>query len=229
MKSNSFNNFNSKPRIKLVDEVVPQKQKGAIEHISKNIETPAGMISKSMSFKSSNLGRSNTNESKAKLGFSKPAIVQDLKALRHTKESGSLDRKFQPKIDRPVNGSTVVSSVVSTSKGDHKLGPHGETTKPYTVNNNREFKANQDGKVYSLSKSINNTGSRSPESQVSSGVSVVSSGDILFLLYYCNFSPFFEIVHISCFSNFSFLCSNSIFYKFVSFFNLPMMDFCAWN
>ncbi|XP_047155975.1 uncharacterized protein LOC124827039 isoform X2 [Vigna umbellata] len=168
LKSNSFNNFNSKPRIKLVNEVVPQKQKGGVEHISKNIETPAGMMSKSVSFKSSHLGRSNTNDSKVKSSFSKPGIVQDLKPLRHTKESGSLDMKFQPKIDRPVICSTTVSSVVSTSKGDHKLAPHGETAKPYTVNNNREFKVNQDGKVHSLSKSMNNTGSRSPEPQVSS-------------------------------------------------------------
>ncbi|XP_052733644.1 uncharacterized protein LOC108340361 isoform X1 [Vigna angularis] len=168
LKSNSFNNFNSKPRIKLVNEVVPQKQKGGVEHISKNIETPAGMMSKSVSFKSSHLGQSNTNDSKVKSSFSKPGIVQDLKPLRHTKESGSLDMKFQPKIDRPVICSTTVSSVVSTSKGDHKLAPHGETAKPYTVNNNREFKVNQDGKVHSLSKSMNNTGSRSPEPQVSS-------------------------------------------------------------
>ncbi|KAK8463694.1 hypothetical protein PHAVU_011G017900 [Phaseolus vulgaris] len=167
LKSNSFNNFNSKPRIKLVDEVVPQKQKGGVEHISKNLEKPTGMISKSMSFKSSHLGRSNTNESKVKSSFSKHGIVQDSKALRHTKELGSLDKKFQPKIDRPVIHSTMVSSV-STSKGDHKLAPLGETAKPYTVNNNREFKVNQDGKVYSLSKSMSNTGSRSPEPQVSS-------------------------------------------------------------
>jgi len=156
------------------------------------------MISKSMSFKSSHLGRSNTNESKVKSSFSKHGIVQDSKALRHTKELGSLDKKFQPKIDRPVIHSTMVSSV-STSKGDHKLAPLGETAKPYTVNNNREFKVNQDGKVYSLSKSMSNTGSRSPEPQVSSGVSVISSGDILFLLYYWNISTFFKIVHLAAF------------------------------
>ncbi|CAJ1934107.1 unnamed protein product [Sphenostylis stenocarpa] len=168
LKSNSFNNFNSKPRVKLFDEVVPQKQKGGLEHISKNIETPSGMISKSMSFKSSHLGRSNVTESKVKSISSKPGIAQDLKASRHTKESGSLDRKFLPKIDRAVICSTMGNSVVSTSKGDHKLAPRGENAKPSTVNNNREFKVNQDGKLYSLSKSMNNTSSRSPEPQVSS-------------------------------------------------------------
>ncbi|RZB79380.1 uncharacterized protein LOC114376286 isoform X2 [Glycine soja] len=167
LKSNSFNN-NSKPRVKLVDEVVPQKQKGVVEHISKNMETPAGMISKSMSFKLSNLGRSNAVESKVKMISSKPGTTQDLKASRHAKDSASFDRKFLSKIDRPVICSTMVSSVVSTSKGDPKLTPHGETAKPSTVNNNREFKVNQDGKLYSLSKSMNNTSSKSPEPQVSS-------------------------------------------------------------
>ncbi|TKY67896.1 hypothetical protein E2542_SST10792 [Spatholobus suberectus] len=166
LKSNSFNNFNSKPRVKLVDEVVPQKQKGGVEHISKNMETPAGMISKSMSFKSSNLGRSSANESKVKMLSSKPGTAQDLKASRHAKESGSFDRIFLSKIDRPVICSTMVSSVVSSSKGDQKPTPLGETAKPSTVNNNQEFKVNQDGKLYSLSKS--NRNSRSPEPQVSS-------------------------------------------------------------
>jgi len=199
LKSNSFNNFNSKPRIKLVDEVVPQKQKGGVEHISKYIETVAGMMSKSVSFKSSHLGRSNTNDSKVKSIFAKPGIVQDLKPSRHTKESGSLDKKFQPKIDRPVIYSATVSSVVSTSKGDHKLAPHGETAKPYTVDNNREFKVNQDGKVHSLSKSMNNTGSRSPEPQVSSGVRVISSGDILFQYIIVIFHLLLAVFQISVF------------------------------
>jgi len=155
------------------------------------METPAGMISKSMSFKSSNLGRSIAVESKVKMMSSKPGTARDLKASRHTKDSASFDRKFLSKIDRPVICSTMVSSVVSTSKGDQKLTPHGETAKPSTVNNNREFKVNQDGKLYSSSKSINNTSSKSPEPQVSSGVTVISIGSILFLLYYFNFSTFF--------------------------------------
>ncbi|KAL2329271.1 hypothetical protein Fmac_022698 [Flemingia macrophylla] len=166
LKSNSFNNFNSKPRVKLVDEVVPQKQKGGVDHISKNMETPARMISKSMSFKSSNLGRSSAIESKVKMLSSKPGTAQDLKVSRHAKESGSFDRKFLSKIDRPVIGSTMVSSVVSTSKDDQKSTPHDETAKPSTVNNNREIKVTQDAKLYSVSKS--NTSHKSPEPQVSS-------------------------------------------------------------
>ncbi|XP_020214859.1 uncharacterized protein LOC109798859 isoform X2 [Cajanus cajan] len=165
LKSNSFNNFNSKPKVKLVDEVVPQKHKGGVEHISKNMETPSRMISKLMSFKSSNLGRSSAIESKVKMLSSKPGTAQDLKASRHAKESGSFDRRFLSKIDRPVIRSTMDSSVVSTSKGDQKHTPRGETAKPSTVNNNREFKVTQDGKLYSVSKS---SSTKSPEPQVSS-------------------------------------------------------------
>ncbi|KAJ1415165.1 Zinc finger, PHD-type [Sesbania bispinosa] len=163
LKSNSFNSFNSKPRVKHVDEVVPQKQKGGVEHISKNMETPAGMISKSMSFKSSNLGRAT--ESKVKMLSPKSVTAQDLKGSRHAKESGVSDRKFLSRIDRPVICSTMASSVVSP-KGDQKLTPRGETAKPSAVNNNREPKVNQDGKLSSLSKSMNNISHKSPEPQV---------------------------------------------------------------
>ncbi|XP_057456823.1 uncharacterized protein LOC130747802 isoform X3 [Lotus japonicus] len=154
LKSNSFNNFNSKPRAKLIDEVVPQKQKGGGQYISKNMDTPAGLMSKSMSFKSSNLGRAT--DSKVKMLSSKPGTAQDLKGSRHGKESGVFDRKTLSRIDRPV---------VSASKGDQKLTPRGETAKPSAVNHNREFKVNQDGKLNSLSKSMNNIGHKSRELQ----------------------------------------------------------------
>ena len=179
LKSNSFNNFNPKPKVKPVDEV-PQKKKGGGEHTSKNIETPARMISKSMSFKSSNLSRSSATESKVKMLTSKSGTTQDLKGSRLAKESGASDRKFLSRIDRPVVCSTMASSVVSTSKGDQKLAPRGETGKPSAVNNDREFKVNQDGRLNSLSKSMNNISRKSLEPQVNSGV--ISIRNILFLL-----------------------------------------------
>lgn len=172
MKSNSFNNFSSKPRVK-VDDVVPPKQKGGDEHVSKNIETPAGTIGKSMSFKSSNLGRAT--ESKVKMLSSKPGITQDLKGSRQAKESGVFDRKSLSRIDRPVLCSTMATSVVSTSKGDQKLTPRGETAKPSVVKNNREFKVNKDGKLSSLSKPMNNISNKSSVPQVISGVISIGS------------------------------------------------------
>ncbi|RDY10635.1 hypothetical protein CR513_04795, partial [Mucuna pruriens] len=163
LKSNSFNNLNSKPRVKIVDEVVPPKSKGGNEHTSKNMEMPARMTGKSTLFKSSSLGRSNATESKVKMFSSKPATTQDLKGSRHLKESGAFDRKFPSRIDRPV-----ASSVVSTPKGEQKLTPRAETTKASAVNNNRELKVNQDGKASALSRSMSNMSRKSLEPQVSS-------------------------------------------------------------
>ncbi|XP_061352506.1 protein PARALOG OF AIPP2-like isoform X2 [Gastrolobium bilobum] len=167
LKSSSFNNFNSKPRVKPFDEVVPQKQKGGGEHTSRNMDSPAGMISKSVSFKSSNLGRSSATESKVKMLSSKSGTAHDLKGSRNGKESGAFDRKFLSRVDRPLGCSTM-ASLVSTSKVDLNVTPRGETAKPSAVNNNRDFKVNQDGKLSSLSKSMSNISHRSPDPQVCS-------------------------------------------------------------
>ncbi|OIW11148.1 hypothetical protein TanjilG_22955 [Lupinus angustifolius] len=164
LKSSSFNNSNSKPRVKLLDEVVPLKLKGGGEHTSKTMR----MTSKSMLFKSSSLGRSNSTESKVKaISPTKSATSQELKGSRHSKESGPFDRKLPFRIDRPVACSSTPSSF-STSKGDQKLTPRGETTKSSSVNNSRELKANSDGKFSTLSKSESNINRKSLNPQVSS-------------------------------------------------------------
>ncbi|MED6182964.1 hypothetical protein PIB30_033566 [Stylosanthes scabra] len=163
LKSNSFNNINSKPRVKLVDEV-PQKKKGAGEHTSKNIEMPGRMISKSTSLKSSNLGRSCAAESKVKMVTSKPGTTVDQKGSKLAKESGASERKFFSRVDCPVVCSTMASSAVLTSKSDQKLTPRSETAKPSVTNNNREFKVNQDGRSNSLLKSKNNISQRTSKS-----------------------------------------------------------------
>ncbi|KAK7258172.1 hypothetical protein RIF29_32675 [Crotalaria pallida] len=173
LKSNSFN-INSKPRVKLVDELVPQKQKGSVEHASKNMETPARMVKKSMSFISSNLGRSNSTEAKVKMLSPKSVTGQDLKGSRLAKESGAFDRKFPSRIDRPVVCSTMTSSVVSTTKGEQKVTPRGEVAKLSAVNNNQEFKVNQDGKLSSSSKSMSNVSRKSLEALVSSEITSTS-------------------------------------------------------
>ncbi|CAL0311365.1 unnamed protein product [Lupinus luteus] len=170
LKSSSFNNSNSKPRVKLRDEVAPLKLKGSGEHMPKNIEMSARMTSKSMLFKSSSLGRSNSTESKVKtISPTKSATSQELKGPRHSKESGPFDRKLPSRIDRPVACSSTPSSF-STPKGDQKLTPRGETTKSSSVNNSRELKANLDGEFSTLSKSESNINRKSLEPQVSSAV-----------------------------------------------------------
>ena len=49
-KSNSFNASNSKPKVRLVDEVVPEKQKAGKEHVYLDTKERSGrLIGKSMS------------------------------------------------------------------------------------------------------------------------------------------------------------------------------------
>ncbi|KAF5442581.1 hypothetical protein F2P56_035223 [Juglans regia] len=176
VKSNSFNTLNYKTNVKLVDEDFPQKQKGAREHTS--IETNDGCarrISKSISFKSANSGRTNAAESKVKMLSSKFTDVQDLKGSKQAKERGTLERKNFCKQDRPMVSSTTTSSTVSTPKVDQKLTSRGETSLPSYLSNNRESKAVQsDGKL-SLSKVHSSLGRKGVEIPVTSvGASSIS-------------------------------------------------------
>lgn len=174
LKSNSFNALNSKPRVKPVDEVVPQKLKGSGENTSKNMEATARTIGKSVSFKSMNLGRSSTTASKVKLLPSKSVSAQDLKATRLAKDSGAFDRKNFSRVDRAVACSTISTSVVSTPKGDQKSTSLSETFKP-SISSNRDLKVNQDGKLSTLSKSNSNVGRKGVEPQVCSGKILIQS------------------------------------------------------
>ncbi|KAI9086920.1 hypothetical protein K1719_031081 [Acacia pycnantha] len=176
LKSNSFNALNSKPRVKPVDEVIPQKLKGSSENTSKNLETPARMIGKSMSFKSMNLGRSSTTASKVKPLSSKSVPAQDLKGTRLAKDSSAFDRKSLSRVDRSAACSTMATPVVLTPKGDQKSTTLSETIKPSSVGNNRDLKVNQDGKLSTLSKSTSNVGRKGVEPQVCSG-RIYTSGD----------------------------------------------------
>ncbi|CAL0329392.1 unnamed protein product [Lupinus luteus] len=163
LKSNSFN-LTSKPRVKLVNGVVPQKQKAGGGHTSKNMEAPAWMLKKSISSISSNLPRSTSTESKAFWPSYK--ILQDLKGSRLAKKSGAFDRKLPSRIGRPVVSSTMTTSVGPNTKGEQKVTPCDVTAKPSAVNSNQELKVNQDVKLRSSSKSTSNISRKSLEAQV---------------------------------------------------------------
>lgn len=175
LKSNSFNTLSSKPKVKLVDEVIPPKQKGARDYNSLDMkEGPTRMMSKSMSFRSANSGRMNATESKVKMLSSKSTHVQDVKGLKQAKERGTFERKHLSKLDRPPVSSTTVTSSVLTPKLDQKLTSRGETSLPSYVSNNRDSKVVQsDGKL-SLSKVTSSLGRKGVEIPVTSGV-VLSS------------------------------------------------------
>nr|XP_048325913.1 uncharacterized protein LOC107414804 isoform X9 [Ziziphus jujuba var. spinosa] len=175
LKSNSFNAGNSKPKVKLVDEVVPQKQKGAKEHTSLDIkERPSRMISKSMSFKSVNSSRSNVSDSKVKIISPKFSNVVDLKGLKQAKERNAFDRKNLSKLDRPPVSSTTASSTASTPKADQ--ASRVESSLVSHVSNNRDLKVVQcEGKPNISTKSTSNLARKTLETPIMSSVGASST------------------------------------------------------
>ncbi|XP_057478874.1 uncharacterized protein LOC130766198 isoform X3 [Actinidia eriantha] len=155
LKSNSFNSTNAKPKVKLVDEVVLQKQKSARELASLDVKEGAiRSMGKSISFKSVNPSRLNPSESKVKMLSPKFSHVQDLKGLKPAKEWNLLEKKNSFKSERSVVSSAVGNTTVSMLKSDKKLASCGESYSPPSVSNNREPKGVQsDSKSSTLSKS----------------------------------------------------------------------------
>ncbi|MFQ6635645.1 hypothetical protein Gotur_010677 [Gossypium turneri] len=166
LKCSSFNTLNSKPKVKLVDEVVIQKRKGAREHASfDSKEEPARSMGKSMSFKSGNSGRLNSGESKLKTLSSKYPHVQDLKGLKQVKEQISSERKNISKLNHS-------SSSVSTPKVDQKLTPRADEISHSSAINHRETKVVQsEGRPNTLSRSTSNLARKGVDNAVSSVVS----------------------------------------------------------
>ncbi|GMJ11333.1 hypothetical protein HRI_004802500 [Hibiscus trionum] len=145
-KSNSFNSLNSKRKVKLVDEVVLQKQKSATEHASLDSREELGR----MMDKSTNSGKLNTGESNFKRLSSKYLHVQDQKGSKIIRERIPLARKSSSKLDRS-------GSPVSIHKVDKKLRPCADIIFHSSASNHQETKAVQsDGKHSTLSKSISN-------------------------------------------------------------------------
>ncbi|XVF42866.1 hypothetical protein PTKIN_Ptkin01aG0400300 [Pterospermum kingtungense] len=168
LKSNSLNNLNSKPKVKLVDDVVLQKQKSPRERASlHNKGEPARMMGKSMSFRSTKSGQ--LNESKLKMLSSKYPHVQDLKGLKQGQERISLERKNFSKLDRS-------SSTFSTPKVDQKLTPRADIASHSSASNNRETKGVQsDGKPNILSRSTSNLARKGVQNAETSVVGVSST------------------------------------------------------
>ncbi|GMJ12223.1 hypothetical protein like AT5G16680 [Hibiscus trionum] len=170
LKSNSFNALNSRPKVKLIDEIALQKQKiGRKNESLDSKEEASKVMRKSMSFKSTNSGRLNTEESKFKMLSSKYPYVQDPKGLKQVRERISLERKTLLKLDRS-------SSSVSTPKVDQKLTPRTDTIFHSSASNNRDTKAvGSDGKPSTLSRSTSNIACKVVENAVTSASGVPST------------------------------------------------------
>ncbi|XP_065852678.1 protein PARALOG OF AIPP2 isoform X2 [Euphorbia lathyris] len=175
LKSNSFSTPNSKPKVKLVDEV-PQKLKSSRDLDMK--EGSARMISKSMSFRSVNPARSSATDSKVKMLTPKFSQSQEIKGLKQVKERNVFESKSVSKLDRPLLGSSLTtSSSVSVPKVNQKLTPRGESAMTSSTSNNKESKASQsDIKPGSLLRSNSIIARKGPENPVTSVRSLSING-----------------------------------------------------
>ncbi|XP_048127519.1 uncharacterized protein LOC115742732 isoform X2 [Rhodamnia argentea] len=144
LKSKSFNAFISKPKVKVIDEGMIQKHKGIRENasfISK--EGPTKPISKSMSFKHANPGRSVAVDAKVKMLPTKLTHAQNPKGSKNLKEGSVFDRTSLRKLDRNSSSLTRDSCTPSTPNSDHKLTSCGEPLQGTLLSNNRDPKLEQ--------------------------------------------------------------------------------------
>ncbi|KAL9164222.1 hypothetical protein ABFS82_06G091100 [Erythranthe guttata] len=138
-KSNSFNSLSSKPKVKLVDQVVIQRQKSSKEHGSFRLKDGGvRSIGKSMSFKSTNSSRS---ESKIKMFSPRSSNIQDNK---NTKQRSSFDRQSSFRAEHAMVGT----STSSTPRIDKRPASRGDSS---SLANQHEVKPHQtDGKLAAL-------------------------------------------------------------------------------
>lgn len=172
-KSKSFSSTITKPKVKLVDELVPQKQKSNREAAPP--DTKGGLsrsMGKSMSFRSVNSGRLNSTDSKVKMLSPKFPHAQDIKGQKHTKERSFLERKSSIRLERPLinSSSTVASSTSSSPRVDRNLSVRDETV-PFSISNNRELKAvHSDSKLTQFARPANKVMGKGSEVSNPSGI-----------------------------------------------------------
>ncbi|XP_042063889.1 uncharacterized protein LOC121807688 isoform X1 [Salvia splendens] len=149
-KSNSFNSLNSKPKVKLVDQVDIQRQKSAKELGSFRLKEGAvRSIGKSMSFRSTNSDRSESN---IKMLSPRPSNIQDVK---NTKERSAFERQRSFRTEHPSHNSAMGDSMNSTSRIGKGPSSRAESSSLASPTNHQEVKPLQtDGKSAALSRSF---------------------------------------------------------------------------
>ncbi|XP_043694690.1 uncharacterized protein LOC122645453 isoform X2 [Telopea speciosissima] len=168
LKSNSFSTSSAKPKVKLIQDDVPPKQKLAKE-VAANDSKKDGIVKtlgKSMSFKTTLTGRSNATEAKVKMLPSHLNRTGDLRGIKQAKERNLVERRSSFKLDRPLGCSPTALSSVSNTKADQKTPSRAETMPSHSsANNYRDLKAVQpDGKLNASMKPSSLLGNRGTES-----------------------------------------------------------------
>ncbi|XP_013611052.1 PREDICTED: uncharacterized protein LOC106317825 [Brassica oleracea var. oleracea] len=142
LKSSSFNSSSSKPKVQLMDDVILPKKKTGKEYTPVDIkEGGLGIVSKSMSSRTTDTGSSSGNDSEAKILASKV----------HSQE-GKSSKQLK---DRSAEANASAAST------DQKLTPRSST---------RDLKGLQsDGKRCSLTKQVSNLNRNRLENPIASG------------------------------------------------------------
>ncbi|XP_017242340.1 ASI1-immunoprecipitated protein 2 [Daucus carota subsp. sativus] len=170
-KSKSFSSASAKPKVKLVDDIVPQKQKSNRE--AAPLDAKGGLcrsMGKSMSFRSVNSGRLNSTDSKVKMLSPKFSHGQDIKGQKHTKERSLFERKNSIRLERPLVNSTGASSTSSSPRVDRSASIRDETVPVSSTSNKRELKAvSSDSKLTQLSRPANKVMCKDSEVSIPSG------------------------------------------------------------
>ncbi|KAI3757016.1 hypothetical protein L6452_04549 [Arctium lappa] len=163
IKSNSFNIPNARSKTKLVDEIVLQRQKSTKERASHDTVV-AREMGKSLSFRSTNLGRLGTSGSKVKMLSPKASRVQDLKSLKNKKER-IFERNNSVKLPSVGNSSTSNSAAL-TPKVEKLLVSRSEATPVSSACNSEVKPLKGDNKMIAGLKSTNRsaTGAEVPVS-----------------------------------------------------------------
>lgn len=163
-KSSSFSFPNAKSKTKLVDEIGLQRQKSTKELSSRDIMA-AKEMSKSVSFRSTNLGRFGPNGSKVKMLSPNLAHAQDLRSLINKKERG-----FERTSSVKLNSS---SSAALTPKGDKLPSSRAETSSVSSGSNSEAKSSKLDNKATSGLKSNNRSVNTGAEASVSQGTFII--------------------------------------------------------
>lgn len=171
IKSNSFNSLNVKPKIKLVNDVAPQKQRLVREPASLDKkEGDARPMSKSVSFKLTNAGRLNFGEPKVKMLSPKCSNIQETIGSKHTKDRNLFERRNSFKSERMSVSPSIANSGTLTAKNDQKLVSSGEPNSLFLARNFHDTKVTQSDSRSLLSKSPSFVGRSASELPASLGM-----------------------------------------------------------
>lgn len=159
-KSNSFNSLNSKPKVKLVDQIVIQRQKSAREYGSFRLKEGAvRSIGKSMSFKSTNASQTET-----KMKMASPRLSDNMRDIKNMKQRNPFELQ---RLSRAENSSTNLmkgAAVSPTSRVEKRTASRGDSSSATIVNHHEMKPALVEGKsAAALSRSSSLAGRRTSD------------------------------------------------------------------